>query len=389
MAVNMTAQSIAVGDNWTKVGNDYVGSSPNGATSGGTAALAWSAPSGLSQGSSISLATDGTNPFGTGPTNVKYEDFESLTAGTRMETTANTIFDTVSPFWSAPIENDIARSGNNSAKFTAPKESDSSIGASINFIDFTGGTDEVFISYAVQVPSGAYMVGANGGNSGTNADYSNDSAWKTAWLLGPSRNDGLCDLVLATLVGDTWTMQGNDLGTILTLGPDAPSWWKFANWNRMSAFLKAGATPQTDAGNAYFQIANGQEAITEYSGTPVIFANANSASEDFIDYKWYAMSINGWMRDGVGGSDGAGAGIDTRYDDIYVSWGANAAARVELGDNAVYTSCTNLHIQYVTPANWATGQLDFDIDYGPFSPSDSLWLHITLENNSTRYAVAL
>ena len=31
MAVNMTSQSIAVGDNWTKVGNDYVGSSPNGA----------------------------------------------------------------------------------------------------------------------------------------------------------------------------------------------------------------------------------------------------------------------------------------------------------------------------------------------------------------------
>ena len=31
MAVNMTAQSIAVGDNWTKVGNDYVGSAPNGA----------------------------------------------------------------------------------------------------------------------------------------------------------------------------------------------------------------------------------------------------------------------------------------------------------------------------------------------------------------------
>ena len=32
MAVNMTAQSIAVGDNWTKAGNDYVGSSPNGVT---------------------------------------------------------------------------------------------------------------------------------------------------------------------------------------------------------------------------------------------------------------------------------------------------------------------------------------------------------------------
>ena len=385
MSVNMTAQTIAVGDNWTKIGNDYIGDQPSGATSGGTAALGWSAPSGFIQGGSVSLLTDGTNPFGTGPTNVKYENFEGFTAGTRMET--STVFDTVSPFWSAPIENDISRSGSNSAKFTAPKESDASIGASINFIDFTGGTDEVFVSYAVQVPSGAYMVGANGGNSGTNADYSNDSAWKTAWLLGPNRNSGLCDLVLATLVGDSWSMAGNDLGTILTLGADSPTWWKWANWNRMSTFLKAGATAQTDAGDAYFQIANGQEAITEYSDTPVIFANANSASGDFIDYKWYGMSINGWMRDGVGGSDGSGAGIDTRYDDIYVSWGANAAARVELGDNAVYTSCTDLHIQHVTPANWATGQLGFNIDTGPLNPATPLWYHITLEDNSTRYSV--
>ena len=30
MAVNMTAQSIAVGDNWTKIGNDYIGDAPNG-----------------------------------------------------------------------------------------------------------------------------------------------------------------------------------------------------------------------------------------------------------------------------------------------------------------------------------------------------------------------
>ena len=36
MAVNMTAQSIAVGDNWTKVGNDYVGDNPTGDTGSDT-----------------------------------------------------------------------------------------------------------------------------------------------------------------------------------------------------------------------------------------------------------------------------------------------------------------------------------------------------------------
>ena len=34
MAVNMTAQSIAVGDNWVKVGNDYIGDNPSGGFTG-------------------------------------------------------------------------------------------------------------------------------------------------------------------------------------------------------------------------------------------------------------------------------------------------------------------------------------------------------------------
>lgn len=65
MSVNMTAQSIAVGDNWTKVGNDYVGDQPNGGISGGTSALAWSAPSGLADGNTLTITTDGTYDFGT------------------------------------------------------------------------------------------------------------------------------------------------------------------------------------------------------------------------------------------------------------------------------------------------------------------------------------
>jgi len=64
MAVNMTAQSIAVGNDWVKSGNSYVGDQPSGSTSGGTAALGWSAPSGLSDGNTLTITTDGTYSFG-------------------------------------------------------------------------------------------------------------------------------------------------------------------------------------------------------------------------------------------------------------------------------------------------------------------------------------
>jgi hypothetical protein len=70
MAVNMTTQSIAVGDNWQKVGTDYIGSSPNGAVSGGDAALGWSANDGVADGNTITITTDGTYSFGT-KTNAK------------------------------------------------------------------------------------------------------------------------------------------------------------------------------------------------------------------------------------------------------------------------------------------------------------------------------
>ena len=60
MSVNMTAQTIAVGDNWTKVGNDYVGDNQGGAVSFGTAALG-----GTLTGDTLALTTDGTYSFGT------------------------------------------------------------------------------------------------------------------------------------------------------------------------------------------------------------------------------------------------------------------------------------------------------------------------------------
>lgn len=67
--VNMTAQTVAVGDNWVKVGNSYVGDRPAGPISGGTAALGWSAPNGLVEGDTLTISTDGTNSFGSNAPN--------------------------------------------------------------------------------------------------------------------------------------------------------------------------------------------------------------------------------------------------------------------------------------------------------------------------------
>jgi hypothetical protein len=68
MSVDMTTQAILVKQGWPRDGSgQYVGSNPNtgDGTSGGTSALAWSAPSGLTAGNTVTITTDGTYDFGT------------------------------------------------------------------------------------------------------------------------------------------------------------------------------------------------------------------------------------------------------------------------------------------------------------------------------------
>lgn len=376
MSVDMTTQAVLVKQGWPRDGSgQYVGSNPNTSdTSGGTAALAWSAPSGIAQGSSVSLTTDGTNPFGTGPTNVVYESYANGSLGSDVDL-ANTIFDdTVMGHSVRATRVADSRSGNFAASLFKETATNSWNATSLEY-NFAA-TTEVFISHAAKIPSGANFPGNDGGNSGTDADYSFDSSWKVGWLTdGGTVNAN--DVCLPTHTGSgIWQVAGNDLNPAFYNSGTNPTWWKWGQWHRFSTFFKAGATPNVDTGNFYFQVANGQEALTEISTTPVVFGNGTAP------YQWSEFRVSGYARPR---SDQGGVVILS--DDVYISTGTNAAARVELGDNAVYSNCTDLHVQYATPANWATGQIDFTLDYGPFNPSASLWLHITREDNSTRYSI--
>ena len=374
MSVDMTTQSIAVGDDWVKVGNDYVGNQPSGAISGGNAALGWSAPDGVAQGSSVSLLTDGTNPFGTGPTNVKYDNYENGTAGADVSL-ANSEYDTVSAFYPAKFRAD-SRSGN----LAITGRTDDGATSSINTIDLTS-TREVFLSYATKIPTGSFFPGNSTDNIPSDF-YSTDSSWKIAWLQDDADIGKVNDICVPSHNGNgSWLVGGNGLDNKLTgLNGPSPTWFGFNNWTRICGFLKAGATPQTDLGKVYFQALTSGVAMYEQEADVVVFSGGRAEPP----YHWTQLNITGYSRSDSGVPDKV---IQMLYDDLYVAWGANAAARVELGDNATYTSCTDLHIQHVTPANWATGQLDFNIDYGPFAPSTDLWYHITLEDNSTRYTL--
>lgn len=89
LGVNMTAQSLLVKQNWIKAGNAYVGDRPEGATSGGDAALGWSALNGLADGNTITITTDGTYSFGT-KSNAKPHFYWTADGGQAANTTLGT-----------------------------------------------------------------------------------------------------------------------------------------------------------------------------------------------------------------------------------------------------------------------------------------------------------
>ena len=128
----------------------------------------------------------------------------------------------------------------------------------------------MFVSGAVMVPSGSRFPGNDGGTAGTNDDYSTDSSWKAIWVFDDNTADN--DICLPTHVGGgEWQHAGNDISPALKGWGIDPTWWGWTKWNRFTTWLKAGSTPNVDAGNMYFQVANTVDTIFEDSTTPVVF----------------------------------------------------------------------------------------------------------------------
>jgi hypothetical protein len=322
----------------------------------------------IADGQTITISGGG---FGLGPTNTISEFFDGGATGQDI-TGANSNFDTPNAIYPATFDTD-SRSGTHSANMVSLA---SGVVGSINGFNL-GSTTEVFVTYAFKVPSGAYFPGIDGGNTGTNSDYSSDSSWKMNWLLGPDSTTN--DMIsLSHVGGGIWHTGGNALGLIKNWGTD-PTWFKWGGWNRVDQWFKAGATPNVDQGNFYTRITNDGVDSFEFSDTPVIFASGSAP------YEWNSINFAGWMRNDLGGSNSLGAGVKYLYDDIYVAWGDNAAARVELGNNSVYENCTSLAI--CDSGLWADGSITATCREGGLDLAQNTWLFVTLADNTTHYGI--
>jgi hypothetical protein len=85
---------------------------------------------------------------------------------------------------------------------------------------------------------------------------------------------------------------------------------------------------------------------------------------------WKHFQFQNYFDDNVGADMQQRA--DIFYDDIYVQIGTQA--RVEIGDNPDYASCTQLETQ--RPTNWSENEITFKVNHGAFSPGDQIFVFV-------------
>lgn len=230
---------------------------------------------------------------------------------------------------------------------------------------------EIYLTYRVRIPEGY-----NFPHTDSPETFPEGSQWKLSWLMDGSRGYmGNDDLVIPTWGNGTYFMiGGNDNAFQLPAGRPGTenNWFSFLYWNRFSTYMKSGENPTENAGIVWAQgMSKEFGQCVFYSDEKILFDGDDSADgyefEDDDISQWNRFNLPGWFRDG-------GTNVRAIYDNVYIATGANARARVEIGDQASYDACKDLHIQ--TPSDWTDNKVELRLNYPECSSEDTLYLYV-------------
>lgn len=294
------------------------------------------------QGEELTIKGSG---FGQGPNVIIYDDFEGVHEGlipltspligqwTSVSTTYKARYHEYgySGTTSFSMQDDLATTDSYGKKDAQLK---------VRFDD----TQEVFMSFQVAVPPGKHFPGAP-----TRDEWGAASHWKMTWLMdtddGFGSNDGKADLCIPTngqakalqIVGNTdnvgWVGSLDDLFDI-------------DGFNRVAVWVRAHPDEPAASGYTWIQWLSSKTnpIFTREHIKPVFNALATSPTS----YQWNQWNVPGWFGNSLVNPGGV-------YDDVYLSTGANAPARVEIGDAPDYEDCTELSI--MPPTSWSDTEI--------------------------------
>jgi len=294
----------------------------------------------IAPGGVVRIAPEAGTSFGAqGPQVLLFDEFEG-TPGTNIPLDGAAVGAWTGKTDSRPplYSNEIARSGTTSfLAFDANTSLQRQL--KVGFPDDT----EILVSYWVALPAGSRFPG----NTTTTQQFSTDSSWKFAWLMdnGGYGSDGIYDQCLPSHVGNgNFYLGGNDGNLATGLGN---SWWDWYEWVRISVWFRAASTnPSTNNGDGFLQTVSRNRAVgTMDLGNRPTFQGGTESFD--------SLNVPGWIR------ERGGASVRPHYDDIYVAVGPGAAARVEVGDQPVYTDCTNLAMAIVN--SWTDDEIEVEL----------------------------
>lgn len=318
----------------------------------------------ITTGNSITIT--GAN-FGSGPTVVFFDDFELGTNGATLMTGAG----------SARVGQWAVRSGDvtysNASRVSgnlAFRADMANTWLSYGEIQFGVQTTEVFYSWWKYIPAGDNWPG-EGSTDGVN--------WKNIWIMrsGTADND-LCTPVLQD-AAVSWVWFGNNTGD---LGTGTPSNWMSretltqdvkGQWHRNWLWLKGDPTQTGQGGWRYY--------VLRADGAPLIHYRDN-ANILLSGGWWERIRINGYGRQT--------ANSHPMFDDVYVARGANARARVEIGNANTYSASTDLTI--LVPTSWTSNSITATAYLGRFTAGQNAYLYVFDASgvpNSTGFPVTI
>lgn len=354
-------------------GSYDLGHPVGGATSGGTPALAWGAPSGLVDGNTLTITTDGTNPFGAvGPNVVHLIDPYKLSDGDLTIGDIST---------GSGLVNFVTSDKTTVEESTAVKfqvESNAKIGKGIKIGTSTpistsqNGTSSgrIRVRHTASTKTYdfrmTYWPTANRANAVPYLDGSNTWQFKPIWNMGDLQDstdgqdffiDGTGYRFIAGSARFSTNVRkaSNNTGTINFTEDNAPVdtgdtyyrpydevYFIEAAWDQGSA------DGVTSDGSVRIVQSTDSRFLNDLEATSINLANVN-ATQKVTDSHSYGGYVRGFpIPDNMHFLDA----------DVYKATGAGAWCRVFITDNADYFLAHKRAIQFVDATEWATGQID-------------------------------
>jgi len=312
----------------------------------------------ISNGQSVTIS--GTDFGATGPTVVLFDDFEDGTSGNAIPTGSGSA---VIGQWS-----DITALGHPTGHYSSAESRSGSLSYGLIFDN-----DDTYEQIGLQLSDISDFMLCYWVSIGTVPAVPDGANFKMAWLL---------DNTLGNIASSDHTIPTAITSlpiTRLFVGSDDSQMWDYVDgewtcpswstdtWRRFCCHIHGHAS----SGSIKMWETTG-------SGTSLVI-NASSIATKRASSVWKMLTLPGYGRADSNGS--------AWYDDIYVASGSGAAARVEICNNATYTSATNCAI--ATPTSWGATSITATVRQGSFGASDNAYLFVIDSSGaaSSGYAV--